>query len=59
MVAWITANLVNIVVVGIVLVLLALAGRSVWKQRGKGGCDCGCSGNCSCCGGCAHSTVEK
>ena len=52
MTAWLMANLVNIVVVGIVLLLLVLDGRSIWKNLKRGGscCDCGCSGNCSCCG---------
>ena len=52
MAAWVMANLANILVVGIILILLALAGRSVWKKRGQGGCDCGCSGDCSHCKGC-------
>ena len=49
MTAWLMANLVNIVVVGIVLLLLVLDGRSIWKNLKRGGscCDCGCSGNCS------------
>ena len=61
MTAWLMANLVNIVVVGIVLLLLVLDGRSIWKNLKRGGscCDCGYSGNCSCCGGCAHSTVKQ
>ena len=43
------------------LLLLVLDGRSIWKNLKRGGscCDCGCSGNCSCCGGCAHSTVKQ
>ena len=43
MTAWLMANLVNIVVVGIVLLLLVLDGRSIWKNLKRGGscCDCG------------------
>ena len=61
MAAWLMANLVNIVVVGIVLLLLVLDGRSIWKTHKQGGscCGCGCSGNCGCCGGCTHSTVKQ
>lgn len=59
MAAWLMANLANIIVVGIVLLLLVLAGRSVWKTCKQGGSCCGCSGNCGCCGGCAHSTVRR
>ena len=52
MAAWLMANLANIIVVGIVLLLLVLAGRSVWKTCKQGGSCCGCSGNCGHCNGC-------
>lgn len=59
MVTWVMANLTNIVVVGIVLILMVLAGRSVWQKRGS--CDCGgsCHGECGCSGGCNGSCKEN
>ena len=45
MAAWLSENFGNIVVIAIVTVILALALRSVIKDRlsGTGGCGCGCS----------------
>lgn len=38
----------TLIVGGVLLAVVALAARSIWKQRKKGGC----GGNCS---GCPHS----
>lgn len=55
MLTWISANLTNIVVVGIVLVLLALAVRKIVLDRLHHRSDCG-TGVCS--GDCAHCHME-
>ncbi len=45
MAVWFSENIGNIVVIAIVAVILALALRSVIRDRlsGKGSCGCGCS----------------
>ncbi|MBO4866871.1 MAG: FeoB-associated Cys-rich membrane protein [Ruminococcus sp.] len=45
MTVWLSENIGNIIVITIVEAILALALRSVIKDRmsGKGGCGCGCS----------------
>ena len=40
----------DILVISALVLILALAARSLWKGRGKGGC----SGNCSGCTRCHH-----
>lgn len=40
----------NIIVILVLVCVVALVVRSLWKSR-KNGCRCG--GDCSCCGGCA------
>lgn len=52
MLTWISANLTNIVVVGVVLVLLALATRKIVSDRIHHRSDCStgvCSGDCAHC----------
>ena len=57
MLAWLTANLGTIIVCALVLVISALAVRSLIrdKKQGKSSCGCSCSG-CAGCGGC-HSAA--
>lgn len=47
MIAWITANLGNIIVSLVLIVIVALTIRSLIKARKKGSCSCG--GECGCC----------
>ena len=53
MAVWLIENIGNIIVITIVVAILALALRSVIKDRlsGKGGCGCGCA-NCAMHGKC-------
>lgn len=55
MLTWFSANLTNIAVVGIVLVLLALAVRKIVLDRLHHRSDCS-TGACS--GDCAHCHME-
>ena len=48
--AWLSANLVNIIVVAVVLVLAFFASRKTFRDVRSGKCDCG--GSCASCGGC-------
>ncbi len=57
MIAWLSANLANIVVIAILVVVVALVIRGMIrdKKAGKSSCGCGCAscGACGSCGGCA------
>ncbi len=50
MFAWISANMGTIVVGLAVLLVAALAARSVYRKKKQGGCLGGCAG----CSGCDH-----
>lgn len=46
-----TAVLGNLIVIAVLVAVVALAARSLWKSRKAGG---HCTGDCASCGGC-HS----
>ena len=56
MLAWFTANLINIVIVAVLLLAVALAVRSMALDRREGKSSCG--GNCAHCGACACGDGE-
>ena len=49
--AWLTENLVNIVLIAVVAGIVALLIRGMIRDKKAGKHACG--GNCACCGGCA------
>ncbi len=51
MLAWLTENLVNIVLIAVVAGIVALLIRGMIRDKKAGKHACG--GNCACCGGCA------
>ena len=51
MLSWLTANLVNLVIVAVLVLAVGLAIRSMIRDRKAGKCSCG--GNCSSCGACS------
>lgn len=58
MLEWISSNGVNLIIGAVLLVVIALAGRNVYKTRKSGGCS-GCSSSCGCgSGGCESNKVE-
>lgn len=59
MLAWLSANVGNIIVLAILSVVVFMAVRSLIKQKksGKGGCGCGCQ-SCAMQGRC-HQTEKK
>lgn len=53
MIEWIVSNVANLFVGAIVLVVIALAGRNVYKNRKSGGCS-GCPSSSGCHNGCCN-----
>ena len=51
MFAWLSENLINLALVGLILAAVLLALRSMVKNKNK--CSCGC--DCGSCGGCCHT----
>jgi len=62
MIAWISANLINIVLVAGLILLMAVLIRSLVRNRKAGGCSGGC-GSCGSCGGscsgCSSCTTSR
>ena len=56
MIAWLSANLANIVIIAILIVVVTLVIRGMIrdKKAGKSSCGCNCAscGACGSCGGC-------
>ena len=48
----------DIIVIAVILVLVALAARSIYKAKKKGGC-CGDCASCGCGCGCSKTTPHK
>ena len=61
MLAWLSANLVNIVLIAVIAIVAGLVIRGMIRDKKKGKPSCGCScascaGCSACCGGaCPHS----
>ena len=51
MLAWLSANLINIALVALITLLIGLLIRGMIRDRQAGKAPCG--GNCACCGGCS------
>ena len=51
MLAWLSANLINIVLVAVLVLIVGLLMRGMVRDRRAGKCSCG--GNCASCGACA------
>lgn len=51
MLSWLSANLVNIVLIAAIAVIVVLLIRSMIRDRKAGNSACG--GNCACCGACS------
>ena len=57
MLSWLSANLVNILLVAVIALAVALAVRGILRNQKKGGCSCG--GACAACQGCSHRAAPK
>ena len=57
MLAWLSANLVNIVILAVLGLAVALAIRSMVRDRRAGQSACG--GNCASCGACACGAAPR
>ena len=53
MLSWLSANLVNIVLIAAIAVIVVLLIRSMIRDRKAGKSACG--GNCACCGACSDT----
>ena len=51
MLSWLSANLVNLVIVAVLMLAIGLAIRSMIRDRKAGKCSCG--GSCASCGACS------
>ncbi|MBR0207953.1 MAG: FeoB-associated Cys-rich membrane protein [Oscillospiraceae bacterium] len=51
MLAWLSANLINIVLVAVIVLIVGLLIRSMIRDKKAGRSSCG--GNCAACGGCS------
>ena len=51
MLAWLSANLINIVLIALIALIVGLLIRGMIRDKKAGKCSCG--GNCSACGACA------
>ena len=54
MLAWISTNLINIVLVLLLALIVGLLVRYLLRQRGQG---CACGGSCPGCGSCASCSA--
>ena len=52
MLSWLSANLVNILLVAVIALAVALAVRGILRNKKTGGCSCG--GACAACQGCGR-----
>ena len=57
MLAWLSANLVNLVILAVLALAVALAIRSLVRDRRAGKSACG--GNCAGCGACACGAAAQ
>lgn len=57
MLAWLSANLINIVLVAVILLVVALLIRGMVRDRKAGKRSCG--GNCAGCGACSGCSCCK
>ena len=63
MLSWLSANLINIVLIAFITAIVVLLIRSMIRDRkaGKSACggNCACCSACSNCGGCARNDTGK
>ena len=63
MLAWVSANLANIAVAAVLLLIVGLALRRMIRNRKAGksscGCDCASCPSCGSCAGCSGCAAKK
>ena len=60
MFAWLSANLINIVLIAVLVLIVALLIRGMIRDRKAGACACGGScAACAACGGCGKCGTMK
>ena len=60
MLTWLSANLINLVIVAVLIIAVGLAIRSMVRDRKAGKCSCGAScGSCGACGACHGCAAVK
>lgn len=57
MFAWLSANLINIVLITVLVLIVVLLIRGMIRDRKAGACACG--GSCAACGGCSKCGTMK
>jgi hypothetical protein len=57
MFAWLSANLINIVLIAVLVLIVAQLIRGMIRDRKAGVCACG--GSCAACGGCSKCGTMK
>ena len=57
MLSWLSANLANLVITAILVLAVALAVRSMIRNRKAGKSSCGC--DCASCGACSGGSAGK
>ena len=55
MLAWLSANLINIVLIALIALIVGLLIRGMIRDKKAGKCSCG--GNCAACGACAGGSA--
>ena len=53
MLAWLSANLINIVLIAVIVLFVGMLIRGMIRDKKAGKCSCG--GNCASCGACGGS----
>ena len=57
MLAWLSANLINIVLIAVIVLITGMLIRSMIRDRKAGKSSCG--GNCASCGACSKCSMTK
>ena len=57
MLAWLSANLINIVLIAVIVLITGMLIRSMIRDRKAGKSSCG--GNCASCGACSKCSLTK
>ena len=57
MLAWLSANLINLVLVAVLVLVVGLVFRAMRRDKKAGNASCGC--DCAACGGCCKGVDTK
>lgn len=57
MLAWLSANLINLVLVAVLVLVVGLVFRAMRRDKKAGNASCGC--DCAACGGCCKGADAK